>query len=136
MIRTATGLYRLRTFEERYEYLRLGGRVGESTFGYERYLNQHLYHSGRWLAARDKVIIRDNACDLGDLDREIFDRIIVHHMNPITVEDIEADRDSLYDPELLVCTSDNTHKAIHYSDKSLLIQLPIERRPNDTIPWR
>ena len=135
MIKTITEVYRRKTFEERYAYLKLGGIVGESTFGYDRYLNQTLYKSGLWRASRDLVIIRDEGCDLGDPDREIFGRIIVHHLNPITIEQIEQNDPFLFDPEFLICTSDNTHNAIHYGDESLLVQLPIERRPNDTCPW-
>jgi hypothetical protein len=134
--RCYTELVRLRTFKERYNYLKLSGVVGESTFGFDRYLNQMLYTSGRWRKLRDKIIIRDNACDLGDEDYEIARSIIVHHMNAITAEDIELERDIVYDPEFLICTSSLTHKAIHFGDERLLPKLPIERRPNDTCPWR
>jgi hypothetical protein len=136
MIRTYRELRSLKTFEERYQYLKLGGVVGESTFGYDRYLNQFLYRSKRWLNTRDKIILRDDGCDLGNRDREIHGKIIIHHMNPITLEDIESDRDDVYDPEFLICTSINTHNAIHYGDESRLPKLPIERRQNDTCPWR
>lgn len=136
MIRTFRELSRLKTFEERYNYLRLGGRVGADTFGYDRYLNQMLYNSGRWKRTRDDIIIRDNGCDLGIDDYEIHGKIIVHHMNPITIEDIELDREEIYDPELLVITSFDTHGAIHYGDESLLPKLPTKRRRNDTCPWR
>ena len=136
MIRTFRELHRLKTFDERYQYLRLKGTVGESTFGYERYLNQMLYTSQRWSQSRDKVIIRDGGCDLGIRGHEIYDRILIHHMNPITIEDVEMDRDEIYDPEFLICTSLDTHNAIHYGNKSLLPRLPIERRRNDTCPWR
>lgn len=136
MIRSYSELRRLKTFEERYRYLRLVGRVGTSTFGFDRYLNQVLYRSGRWLRTRDIVIIRDEGCDLGIEDREINDKIIVHHMNAITPEDIELNRDEVFDPELLVCTSDNTHRAIHFGDESRLQRLPVARRRNDTCPWR
>lgn len=135
-IRTYTELSRLKTFKERYEYLKLSGRVGETTFGSDRYLNQMLYTSDRWRKARDKVIIRDNGCDLGVEGYEIYDKITVHHINPITIEDIEENRDWIYDPEFLVSTSSITHKAIHYGDENLLPQTPIERRPGDTCPWR
>lgn len=136
MIRTYSELKRLTTFMERYEYLRLRGNVGESTFGFDRHLNQMLYKSRRWLDVRERVIIRDNACDLGMDDYDIYDMIIVHHMNPITVDDIEQNKDYIFDPEYLISTTLNTHNAIHFGDKSLLLKLPIERRPGDTIPWR
>jgi hypothetical protein len=128
----------LKTFEERFAYLQLKGIVGESTFGYDRYLNQTLYMSRRWKRARDIVIIRDNGCDLGidSSDYEIRGIIQIHHMNPLTPEDIELGRDIIFDPEFLICTSPSTHKAIHYGDASLLPRLPIERRRNDTCPWR
>ena len=135
-IRCYKELSRLKTFKERYEYLKLSGRVGETTFGYDRYLNQILYNSPRWKKVRDIVIIRDNGCDLGVEGYEINDKIIIHHMNPITVEDIEEENDDIFNPEFLISSSDRTHKAIHYSDESLLPQLPIERTPGDTCPWR
>ena len=135
MIRTFRELTKLKTFAERYTYLRLVGEVGQSTFGYDRYLNQVLYTSQRWRRVRDEVIIRDDGCDLGDRDYEIQGKVIVHHMNPITVEDIELGRDQVFDPNFLVCVSMNTHNALHYGDESLLPQLPIERRRSDTCPW-
>lgn len=135
-IRMFSELNRLRTFEERYRYLRLSGVVGRSTFGFDRYLNQMIYRSKRWLKTRDEIIIRDQGCDLGIEDYEIQGRIIIHHMNPISIEDIEMDRDEIFDPEFLISTSSNTHNAIHFGDESLLPQLPIDRRPNDTCPWR
>lgn len=135
MTRNYSELRRLRTFEERYEYLRLGAMIGESTFGFDRYINQMLYTSKRWRSIRDKVIIRDEGCDLGIQDREIHGMIIVHHMNPITIDDIEEARPHVFDPEFLICTTKNTHNAIHFGDSSLLIQLPKERRPGDTCPW-
>lgn len=135
-MRTFKELNRLKTFIERYNYLRLRGIVGESTFGYDRYLNQILYQSPTWLKIRDKVIIRDNGCDLGLQGYEINGRIIVHHMNPITPEQIESGHENIYDPEFLICTSAfTTHNAIHYSDESLLPRTPIIRRKNDTCPW-
>lgn len=137
MIRTYSELITLPTFEERYRYLRLGGRVGEETFGFDRYLNQKFYRSDvEWLAVRDYVIIRDNGCDLGMIDREIMSKIIVHHMNPITKEDLIRRTKFLLDPEYLICTVKNTHDAIHYGDESLLIKDPVIRRPNDTCPWK
>lgn len=134
-IRTYTEISRLQTFEERYEYLRLGGVVGQSTFGYDRYLNQMLYTSKRWRKTRDDIIIRDLGCDLGIEGYEIGGRILIHHINPITIEDIELERDEVFNPEFLICTSSDTHNAIHYGTKSLLPQLPITRRKGDTCPW-
>lgn len=136
MIRTFSELKRLKTFEERYRYLRLGGIVGKKTFGFDRYLNQMLYRSDRWLKTRDDVIIRDQGCDLGVEGYEIHGGIMIHHMNPITIKDVELWRDEIFDPEFLVCTVHNTHNAIHFGDESLLPKLPIVRRRNDTCPWR
>lgn len=136
-IRTYSELITFPTFEERFQYLNLDGVVGKDTFGYDRYINQQLYHRSRkWKKARDKVIIRDNGCDLGIEGREIYGKIIVHHMNPITMEDILNDRDWIYDPEFLICTTHVTHNAIHYGDEHLLITAPVERSPNDTCPWK
>lgn len=135
-IRTYTELSKLKTFEERFFYLQLRGIVGESTFGFDRYLNQILYQSPKWKSARDFVIIRDNGCDLGIEGREIHGRILVHHMNPITIDDIEKESEFLYDPEYLITTIHNTHNAIHYGDESLLIKAPIIRSKYDTCPWR
>lgn len=136
IIRTYSELIRLPTFEERYRYLRIGGKVGEDTFGFDRYLNQVFYKTDEWLAIRDEVIIRDKGCDLAMPDREIGGRILVHHMNPITKEDIVRRSKYLLDPEYLICTIKNTHDAIHYGDESLLLKAPIERSRNDTCPWR
>lgn len=136
IIRTYSELITLPTFEERYQYLRLGGKVGEETFGFDRYLNQIFYKSQEWRSIRDYVITRDQGCDLGIEDREIFGRILIHHMNPISVEDILHRSEYLLDPEYLISTIKNTHDAIHYGDESLLIVAPIERRRNDTCPWR
>jgi len=124
------------TFEERYEYLKLGGRIGAATFGSSRYVNQWFYTSSLWRDTRNAVILRDNGCDLADLDREIYDQIHIHHMNPIDEDDIAVHSEFLLDPEFLICTSRVTHNAIHFGDSGLLIQLPPERRPNDTSPWR
>ena len=136
IIRTYTELSRLPTFEERYRYLRLTGQVGKETFGFDRYLNQVFYRSQRWKRIRDEVILRDNGCDLGVEGYEIHGRIIIHHMNPITLEDIERESIYLLDPEFLICTVHNTHNAIHYGDENLLITAPIERTKYDTCPWR
>lgn len=135
-IRCYSELIELPTFEERFEYLRLNGRVGEETFGYDRYLNQMLYHDRDWRAIRDKVIIRDNGCDLGIPGREIYTRVIIHHMNPISKGDILSRSKFLLDPEYLISTFKATHDAIHYGDGSKLYHDPIERKPNDTCPWR
>lgn len=135
-IRTYSELITLPTFEERYEYLRLDGQVGDSTFGFDRYLNQVFYRSQRWKAIRDQVIIRDNGCDLAMEGYDIHERILIHHMNPITIEDIERETAFLLNPEYLICVTHNTHNAIHYGSKELLVTAPIERRPNDTCPWR
>ena len=136
-IKTYSELITLPTFEERFEYLRLDGRVGEDTFGFDRYLNQYLYQRNpKWKAARNQVIIRDNGCDLGIEGREIHGKIIVHHMNPITIEDIERESEFLFNPEYLICVTHNTHNAIHYGDENLLIKGPVERTKNDTCPWR
>lgn len=124
------------TFIERYRYLRLGGKVGEDTFGFDRYLNQIFYKDPEWLRTRDLVIIRDGGCDLAMPDREILSRILVHHINPITKEDIINRDRKLFDLENLISTVKNTHDAIHYGDENLLIIEPIERSQNDTCPWR
>lgn len=126
----------LNTFEERFEYLSLGGVVGSSTFGYDRYLNQRFYRSPEWRRVRHQVILRDNACDLGDPDREIFDKILIHHMNPIAVEDLEDYNPDVLNPDYLITTTLETHNAIHFGDASLLKTLPPERYPGDTVPWR
>lgn len=137
MIKRYSELINLPTFEERFEYLQMKGSIGIDTFGFDRYLNQNFYHDAAWLKARDKVIIRDNACDLGIEDRDIGGTIIVHHLNPITKEDIFNREDWIFDPEYLICTSHRTHLAIHYGDSSLLEKSsPVERKPNDTSPWR
>ena len=137
MIRTYSTLIQIPTFEERYRYLRLGGRVGEETFGFDRYLNQEFYHRDPdWKKVRRHVILRDMGCDLGMEDREITGRIFVHHMNPITIEDLLNRTAFLLDPEYLICSMKSTHDAIHYGDEGLLI-LPLEERtPFDTCPWR
>lgn len=135
-IRTYSELITLPTFEARYEYLKLHGEVGKETFGFDRYLNQAFYKYPEWRKARDRVIIRDNGCDLGIEGREIRGKILIHHMNPITKEDILNRSEYLLNPEYLICTIKRTHDAIHYGDESLLAKDPIERKPNDTCPWR
>lgn len=135
-IRTYSELITLPTFEERFRYLQLGGKVGEDTFGHDRYLNQMFYTSDEWRRIRRDVIVRDNGCDLGIQDREIHGLIIIHHMNPITIEDIINRSEFLLNPEYLISTVKNTHDAIHFSDERIPITDPIERRPNDTCPWK
>lgn len=136
IIRTYLELIKLPTFEERFQYLKLDGDVGVETFGFDRYLNQAFYSSDEWKSIRNQVIIRDNGCDLGIKGREIYKRIIIHHMNPITKEDLLYRTEYLLDPEYMICTMKNTHDAIHYGDENLLFKEPVERKPNDTCPWR
>ena len=135
-IRTYSELILLPTFEERFEYLRLDGRAGEDTFGFDRYINQVFYRSHVWKKIRDSVIVRDNACDLGVEGYDIYEKVLIHHMNPITVKDIERRTELLLDPEYLICVTHNTHNAIHYGDDSLIIKAPVVRRKNDTCPWK
>lgn len=136
MIRTYSQLVKLQTFEERYRYLRLDGAVGLDTFGFDRYLNQQFYKSQEWKSLRDRIIIRDNGCDLGIEGYEIHGRIYIHHMNPLTERDIRDRTEFLLDPRYLICVTHNTHNAIHYGDENLLITMPKERTPNDTCPWK
>ena len=135
-IKTYRELRRLETFEERFEYLKLGGAVGRSTFGFDRYLNQRLYQSRAWKLTRRDIIIRDQSCDLGVPDRKIFSGLLIHHINPITALDIEEGADCIFDPDNLICTTTDTHNAIHFGDSSLLLRLPQERRKGDTSPWK
>ena len=136
IIKTYSELVKLPTFKERFQYLRLNGRVGEDTFGFDRYLNQKFYQSQEWKHVRNLVIVRDNGCDLGIEDREIRGRIVIHHMNPVSVDDIRLTSDFLLNPEYLISTTHDTHNAIHYGDAHLLSDEPTERMPNDTCPWR
>jgi len=136
-IRTYSELKDIPTFEERYKYLKLSGTVGLDTFGFDRYLNQAFYKSPEYRKIRQEVILRDNGCDLGLDGYEIFGKILVHHMNPITKRDILDRSDYALNPEYLICVSHNTHNAIHYGDESLLqLDIPIVRKPNDQAPWR
>ena len=128
-------LIRLVSFEDRFEYLSLKGTVGRSTFGYDRYINQRFYTSREWRLIRNEVIVRDRGCDLGVEGYEIHDRVYIHHMNPITIEDIQERNPDILDPRFLITTTLETHNAIHYGDISLVTRLPEERRPNDTVPW-
>ena len=136
IIRCYKELSRIDNYEERFRYLKLVGQVGESTFGFDRYLNQIVYSSKRWKQVRNAVIIRDEGRDMGVEGYEIQGRIVIHHMNPISVEDVEKDSDFIYDPEFLICVSPITHNAIHYGDESLLPKGPVDRFPNDMCPWR
>lgn len=135
VIRSYHELRLLQTFDERYDYLKLGGIVGKETFGSERYLNQLLYHSGEWEAFRNEIIVRDNGCDLGIKGREIFSKLVIHHINPITIEDIEQGADCVFDPDNAICTMHSTHMAIHYGDISMIIRLSKERKKGDTLLW-
>lgn len=138
LTRTYRELSRIDDYYERFEYLKVGGRVGDATFQHERYLNQQFYRSTQWRDVRNIVIARDMGCDMGVDGYDIHkpDRIIVHHMNPITPDDIINENADIFDPEFLISVSNNTHQAIHYGDASLLPQLLVERRPGDTMPWR
>ena len=129
-------LKQLKTFEERFDYLKLGGVVGHETFGFDRVFNQKFYKSPEWRKVRDTVIIRDGGCDLGMEDRPIYGKVFIHHMNPISINDIQDASEYLLNPDFLVCVSFETHQAIHYGDLSLLPTEPVEREKNDTCPWK
>ena len=135
-IRTYSELIMIPTFEERFEYLQLKGSVGKDTFGYDRYLNQVLYRSPEWKRLRNQIIIRDDGCDLACDGYDIYDKVLIHHLNPITVEDVLTRSRKVFDPDNLVCVSHSTHNAIHYGDVDLLATGPIIRTKNDTCPWR
>ena len=135
-IKSYTELSKLKTFNDRFNYLKLDGVVGEETFGYDRILNQVLYKSAKWRKVRDKVLIRDNGNDLGIEGHQINGRAIIHHMNPITVDDVLKEREWIFDPEYLITVSDLTHKAIHYSNENILPKEPVERTQNDTCLWK
>ena len=135
-IKTYSELITIPTFEERFEYLQLKGSVGKDTFGYDRYLNQVLYRSPEWKRLRNQIIIRDCGCDLACEGYDIHSKVLIHHLNPITVEDVLARSRKVFDPDNLVCVSHNTHNAIHYGDVDLLVARPIIRTKNDTCPWR
>lgn len=135
-IKTYSEVIQLPTFLDRYRYLRIGGRVGVETFGYDRYLNQTLYRTPEWKRFRREIILRDNGCDLGCDGYEIVGNILVHHIEPITVEDVLKRDPKIFDPDNAISTSLNTHNAIHYGDESLLITEPLERTRNDTCPWK
>lgn len=135
-IKTYSEMIRFPTFVERYRYLKIDGIVGDETFGYERYMNQILYHSPEWRKFRRDIILRDNGCDLGTDGYEIIGKILIHHIEPITVRDIERRDSKIFDTENVISVSLNTHNAIHYGDESLLITTPITRTKFDTCPWR
>ena len=135
-IRTYSELITLPTFTERYNYLKLSGSVGIETFGFDRYLNQTLYRSPEWKRFRRDMIIRDNGLDLACEGYEIVGKILLHHIDPLTVEDVLRRDPKIFDPENVICTSLNTHNAIHYGDESLLVTEPIIRTKNDTCPWK
>ena len=135
MIRTYSELIRIPTFEDRFEYLKLHGEVGKNTFGFDRYLNQVFYRSKEWRRLRNKVIIRDNGCDMALKGCEIADKIIIHHMNPVKLKNIVDRDEGLLNPEFLVCVSPITHNAIHYGDFDLINNGLIERKPGDTLLW-
>ena len=135
-IRTYSELITIPTFEERFEYLQLKGSVGKDTFGYDRYLNQVLYRSPEWKRLRNQIIIRDDGCDLACDGYDVYGKVLIHHLNPITVEDVLARSRKVFDPDNLVCVSHSTHNAIHYGDMDLLVTGPIIRTKNDTCPWR
>lgn len=139
MIRTYSELIEIPSFIERYEYLRLGDRVGEETFGFDRFLNQRFYKSREWLRLRPEIIARDFGCDLASIDRVIPSgvKVYIHHMNPISPNDIRFSTEYLLNPEYLITTTKRTHDAIHFGDVSILLEdEPIVRYPNDTCPWR
>lgn len=135
-VKTYSELVPLKTFEERFRYLKLNGMVGEETFGFDRFINQKFYKSREWKSIRDFVILRDNGCDLGIDGYEIHGDIFIHHMNPVSLNDIETMSDFLLSPEYLIATTLRTHNAIHYGDETLLIVPPAERTMNDTCPWK
>lgn len=135
MIRSYSELSRIRDFEERFRYLALHGQVGDSTFGYDRWMNQAFYSSAEWKQIRSFVIVRDNGCDLGVPGREIHDRIYIHHMNPMSAEDIKHGNDDILDPEYLITTTHRTHNAIHYGDERQLLRPLVPRQRGDTKLW-
>lgn len=136
MTKSYSELIKLKTYEDRLRYLKLNGVVASETFGYGRYLNQVFYKSSEWLSVRHEVIVRDKACDLGIEDRDIYSHILVHHINPITPDDIKNRSAKLLDPENLICTTKRTHDGIHYGNETIVLAGQSERRQNDTIPWR
>lgn len=136
MIRTYQELKTFSTFEERFKYLKLYGKVGQDTFGFDRIFNQMFYRSKEWKQLRNDIIVRDLGCDLGIEGREILNSPVIHHMNPISIDDIRNSTEFLLNPNYLITVTSNTHRAIHYGDESMLILDPIDRHPNDTCPWK
>lgn len=136
MIRTYQDLLTFQTFEERFKYLKLHGKVGEDTFGFDRVFNQMFYRSKEWKRIRNEIIVRDLGCDLGIEGREILNSPVIHHMNPISIDDIRNSTEFLLNPNYLITVTSNTHRAIHYGDESMLALDPIDRHPNDTCPWK
>ena len=135
--KTYSELSKLRTYEERFKYLQIGGRIGIETFGYDRYLNQVFYNSPQWKKVRDQVIIRDNGCDLGLDGYSIPGKVIIHHINAISVDDVLEGNPEIFDPEYLICVSHATHNALHYGDESYPLKFQVtERKLNDTVPWK
>lgn len=135
-LRTYSELVQLPTFEERFEYLKLSGKVGKETFGFDRYMNQVFYRSQVWKSLRNRIIVRDGGCDLGIPDRMIYGKVLIHHLNTIVPGDIISNNDMILNPEFLICVSLDTHNAIHYGDSNLLVRDPVERTPGDTCPWK
>lgn len=135
-VKTYSELITIPNFVDRYRYLRVTSNIGDTTFGSKRYLNQLLYQSGEWKSIRNTIIVRDNGCDLGCLDREIHSGIVIHHIDPITIEDILERNPKVFDPNNLISASNMTHKAVHYGNENLLIGDLVPRRENDTCPWR
>lgn len=135
-IKTYSEAMSIPTYLERFRYLQIGGKIGDETFGYDRYLNQTLYRTAEWKRFRREIIVRDNGCDLACEGYEIVGNVLVHHINPITVKDIVRRDPKIFDPDNVICVSLNTHNAIHYGDESLLMLGPIERTKNDTCPWK
>ena len=128
---------RLKTFEERFKYLEIGGHIGIESFGFDRYLNQNFYHSQEWLSVRDKIILRDNGMDLGVDGYPVNGRIVIHHINPITIEDVLDRNPDIFNPNYLIACSHATHNALHYGNEEYLNSFRVvERRPNDTTLWR
>lgn len=136
MIKCYSELIRIPTFEERFQYLKLDGRVGDDTFGFDRFLNQQFYRSQQWKSLRNEIILRDNGCDLAMEGYDIYEKVIIHHMNPIRLEDVVDISEYLINPEYLICTTLNTHNAIHYGNENNLLNKPVERTLHDTCPWK
>ena len=134
-MRTYSELAQIDNFEDRFEYLKLGGEVGATTFGFDRYVNQQFYRSREWRLMRQKIIARDIGCDLGIEGYEIYDRIYIHHMNPMTVDDLTHGNEDILDPEYLISTTHRTHNAIHYGDPSLIVEEFVPRTSGDTQLW-